>query len=97
MSVKQHDDDTMVDMCLSQLGSYVRQRRTDLGLTQTSLGARIGWTQERVSILENARYGMPSVWALLDIAAGLDVRLVDLLTAIGLVDVEDVTPLADRA
>ncbi len=65
------------------LGAFVRERRGALGLTQTQLGDRTGWMQERVSILENGKYGMPSLPALVRLASALECRLSQLLSAIG--------------
>lgn len=77
--------DTLMDndLRLDDLGRYIRERRAELGLTQVQLAARVGWTQERVSLLENARYGMPSVPSLIRLAQGLEVPLNDLIVAAG--------------
>src|SRR5947209_8594202 len=68
---------------LVALGAYVRERRKILGLTQTQLGQRLGWLQERISILEHGRYGLPSLPALTLLAEALGSEPADLLRAIG--------------
>ncbi len=68
---------------LESLGTYIRGRRQALGLTQTQLGQRLGWMQERVSILENGKYGMPSLPALARLAIACEVPLMDILRAAG--------------
>jgi len=68
---------------LESLGSFIRSRRQALGLTQTQLGERLGWMQERVSILENAKYGMPSLPALARLAIACEVPLMQILRAVG--------------
>jgi two-component system, OmpR family, sensor kinase len=68
---------------LEGLGQYIRSRRQALGLTQTQLGQRLGWMQERVSILENGKYGMPSLPALARLAVACEVPLMDILRAAG--------------
>src|SRR5437588_436614 len=65
------------------LGAFIRARRMERGLTQTQLAERVGWVQERISLLENAKYGMPSIPALARLASGLDTRLFELLAAAG--------------
>lgn len=68
---------------LQALGAFVRQRRQSLGLTQTELGYTFGWTQERISILEHGKYGMPSLPVLARLAGGLHTSLNEVLNAIG--------------
>ncbi len=68
---------------LESLGNYIRGRRQVLGLTQTQLGQRLGWMQERVSILENGKYGMPSLPALARLAIACEVPLMGILRAAG--------------
>lgn len=68
---------------LERLGAYVRARRLALGLTQTQLGQRLAWTQERVSILEHGKYGMPSLPALARLAIACEVSLMDILKSAG--------------
>ena len=69
---------------LVALGSLARERRKELGLTQTELGDRLGWAQERVSLLENGKYGLPSLPQLCRLADGLELSFDDLLRTIGL-------------
>ena len=60
---------------LVRLGRYVRARRRELGLTQTDLAERLGYVQERISLLENGKYGLPSVTSLKALADALQVTL----------------------
>jgi transcriptional regulator with XRE-family HTH domain len=66
-----------------QFGAYIRTRRQELQLTQRVLAARCGWTQERISILERGRYGIPSIRGFVTRAADLEVNLADLIEAAG--------------
>lgn len=68
---------------LQTLGAFVRTRRRALGLTQTDLAERLGWSQERVSVLESGKYGMPSLHALALLATGLEISLADVIEAVG--------------
>lgn len=68
---------------LAGLGAFIRSRRKRLRLTQTQLGERLGWSQERVSVIENGRYGVPSLHALIQIAEALDAPFADILEAVG--------------
>lgn len=71
---------------LRSLGTYIRERRKALGMTQSQLAERLGWTQERISTMENAKYGVPAVPALGRLASALDVSLLDVLRAVGIDD-----------
>jgi transcriptional regulator with XRE-family HTH domain len=68
---------------LEGLGHFVRERRRTLGLTQEQLGRRLDWVQERISMLENAKYGMPSMGAMACLADALEVEHIELLRAAG--------------
>jgi transcriptional regulator with XRE-family HTH domain len=68
---------------LHGLGTFIRERRASLHLTQTQLAERLGWTQERISVLENAKYGVPSLQALIRLAEALEVPLDALIEAAG--------------
>lgn len=68
---------------LIRLGRLIRDRRQELGLTQAEFGRRLGWAQERISILENAKYGIPSLPALVHLADALEMPLPDFLTTAG--------------
>jgi transcriptional regulator with XRE-family HTH domain len=68
---------------LRSLGAFVRARRESLGLTQMDLGRRIGYYQERVSAIERGVYGLPSLPAMEELAAALEVDLCDLVEAAG--------------
>ena len=68
---------------LAALGTFIRTRRQELGLTQSELGARLGYVQERVSLLEHGKYGMPSLPALAAMAEALELPLGKILQAAG--------------
>jgi transcriptional regulator with XRE-family HTH domain len=71
-----------------RLGTFIRERRQDLGLTQEELAERIGDTvrQAEVSRLENNRIAMPRRERLTAVAAALDVSLGELLVRTGWMD-----------
>ena len=69
---------------LIAFGTFIRDRRKDLGLTQSELGARIGWAQERVSVLERGKYGLPSLPQLCRLADALAISLGWLLQELGI-------------
>lgn len=73
---------------LEALGRFIRERRRSLGLTQTELGARLGWVQERVSLLENGKYGTPSLPMLAALAEALEVGQADVLATAGYLEEE---------
>lgn len=75
--------DTEVAARLHRLGAYIRARRQSLGLTQTQLGKRLGYYQERISAIERGTYGMPSLPACADLADALEVGLGELIEAAG--------------
>jgi transcriptional regulator with XRE-family HTH domain len=68
---------------MKALGQFIRDRRRELGLTQTQLGARIGYYQERISSLECGTYGIPSLHSMHELAAALEVPVGQLLAAAG--------------
>jgi signal transduction histidine kinase/transcriptional regulator with XRE-family HTH domain len=68
---------------LPEFGMFIRQQRTHLNLTQVQLAERLGWTQERISVLEHGRYGMPSLPALVRLAEALEVPTLALLEHLG--------------
>src|SRR5947209_1318829 len=65
------------------LGQFILERRTSLGLTQAQLADRVGWTQERISIMEHGKYGMPSLPSLSRLEIALGCKLSELLAAAG--------------
>ncbi|GAC1627465.1 MAG: hypothetical protein NVS4B2_07650 [Chloroflexota bacterium] len=71
------------DATLQALGAFIREQRNQLDLTQAQLAERLGWVQERISILENGKYGLPSLPGLAHIATALDVPLSALLEVVG--------------
>lgn len=77
---------------LQGLGTFIRERRRQLGLTQTQLGRRIGYYQERISALERGTYGLPSLPALEELAQALECELVELLCACGYLERRTVHP-----
>jgi transcriptional regulator with XRE-family HTH domain len=68
---------------LTGMGRFIRERRSALQLTQVQLAEQLSWTQERISVLERGKYGMPSVQALAQLAAALHCSLVEILDAAG--------------
>ena len=68
---------------LQALGAYVRAQRQSLGLTQTQLGKRLGYYQERISAIERGTYGMPSLPACAELADALEIGLGELIEAAG--------------
>src|SRR5947209_7402594 len=68
---------------LQALGRFIRDQRQRLDLTQTQLAERLGWVQERISVLENGKYGMPSIPAMARLAEGLETSLQSLMEAAG--------------
>jgi transcriptional regulator with XRE-family HTH domain len=71
------------DTDLTSLGAFIKERRRVLRLTQTELAERIGCTQERISLLENGKYGMPSLPGLVTLAHALEVPLDAIVAAAG--------------
>ena len=64
-------------------GVFLREHRQVLGWTQEQLAHRVQWTQERISRLENGKYGMPRLPALARLAAGLEMPPSEMLAAAG--------------
>jgi transcriptional regulator with XRE-family HTH domain len=69
----------------ASLGTFIRERRLELGLTQEELAARVGLTtrQAEISRLEQGRIALPRRERLEAIAAALDVSLGELLVRTG--------------
>ena len=82
---------------LERLGRFVRDSRLRLGLSQAQLARRVGWSQERVSVLEHGTYGLPSLPKLDRLATALDVPLADMLEALGYVVRDEVETTAREA
>ena len=57
---------------LARLGTTIRDHRKELDLTQSQLADRLGWTQERISVLETGKYGLPSLPLLSHLAGALE-------------------------
>jgi transcriptional regulator with XRE-family HTH domain len=68
---------------LVALGTFVRTRRRTLELTQDQLAERLGWVQERISLLEHGKYGLPSLPSLALLASAIESELGDLLVSAG--------------
>ena len=68
---------------LLRLGATIRDRRRHLNLTQVQLAERLGWTQERISVLESGKYGLPSLPLLAHLAGALELPLSGLMDAVG--------------
>jgi GAF domain-containing protein len=77
------EDDADKAADLDALGRFVRARRVALGLNQTALAQRVGWGQERISLVENGRYGLPSIPQLARLAMACECTLLDVLRAAG--------------
>ena len=69
----------------NELGTYVRDRRVELGLSQEALAERIGGTasQAEISRLERGHVMLPRKARMEDLAAALNVSLGDLLVRSG--------------
>lgn len=93
--------DSSTEIYQHALGNLTRDRRKALGMTQTQLGQRLGWAQERVSILEHGTYGMPSLSQLSRLAHALEMSLGEVLHAMGFEEIggseTSVSPILDRA
>lgn len=68
---------------LVALGEFIRTRRHTLELTQEQLAERLGWVQERISLLEHGKYGMPSLPSLARLATAVEMELGDVLVSVG--------------
>ncbi|HLJ66612.1 MAG TPA: ATP-binding protein [Chloroflexota bacterium] len=68
---------------LEALGIFILARRTSMGLSQTQFAECIGWTPERVSLLERGPYSMPSLPTLERMAATLHTTLGDVVQVSG--------------
>jgi transcriptional regulator with XRE-family HTH domain len=71
---------------LEGLGTFIRTRRHTLELTQAQLAERLGWVQERISLLEHGKYGMPSLPSLARLATAVETGLGDVLVSAGYQD-----------
>lgn len=68
---------------LPRLGATIRDHRKKMELTQSQLADRLGWSQERVSLLETGKYGLPSLPLLAHLAEALELPLSSLMEAVG--------------
>jgi transcriptional regulator with XRE-family HTH domain len=81
MELVSHSNGTSVD--LDGLGHFVRAHRQTLDLTQQQLAQRLGWVQERISLLEHGKYGLPSLPSLARLADALEIELGRILVSVG--------------
>ncbi len=79
------------------LGTFIRERRMELGLTQEELAERVseGVRQSEISRLEHDRVTLPRRARLEQIAAALDVSMGDLMVRTGWMDEENRSSLSD--
>ncbi|MBA3275627.1 MAG: helix-turn-helix domain-containing protein [Chloroflexia bacterium] len=79
------------------LGTFIRERRMELGLTQEELAERVGEgvRQSEISRLEHDRVTLPRRARLEQIAAALDVSMGDLMVRTGWMDEENRSSLSD--
>jgi transcriptional regulator with XRE-family HTH domain len=70
---------------LNPIGSFVRERRQDLGLTQEQLAERVGgsYGQSDISRIERGHIELPRIGTLVKLAESLEVPVGDLLIASG--------------
>jgi len=66
------------------LARFIRERRTELRLAQVQLAERLRWRQERISMLESGKYGLPSILALSRLATAVESSLLEMLEATGI-------------
>jgi transcriptional regulator with XRE-family HTH domain len=73
------------DLMPQTLGTFIRERRQDMGLTQEELAERVGdgVRQAEISRLEHNQISMPRRTRLEQLAAALDVSLGELLIRTG--------------
>jgi len=78
------------------LGTFIRERRMDLGLTQEQLAERVGGgvRQSEISRLEHDGIALPRRTRLEEIAAALEVSIGDLLVTTGWMDEENRSSLS---
>lgn len=78
------------------LGTFIRERRQDLGLTQEQLAERVGdgVRQSEISRLEHDGIALPRRGRLERIAAALEVTVGDLMVTTGWMDEEHVGAMA---
>ena len=68
---------------MTTLGEYVRDRRTELGLTVTALAESAELSKSEISALERGRIGLPGADKRRRLAAALGVSHLDVLIAAG--------------
>ena len=66
-----------------RFGSWLRDRREEIGLAQNELAARAGMTRGLISAYERGRIGVPTANRRRKLADALSVRHIDLLVAAG--------------
>ncbi len=79
------------------LGTFIRERRMELGLTQEELAERVGEgvRQSEISRLEHDRVTLPRRGRMEQIAAALDVSMGDLMVRTGWMDEENRSSLSE--
>jgi transcriptional regulator with XRE-family HTH domain len=73
----------IIPLMETSLGSYLRRRRTQLGMTQEALGERSGLTKGYLSQVESGRIGFPGADIRRRLAKALGVTHLELLIAAG--------------
>lgn len=77
--------------CMDTLGSYIKQRRELLGISQTDLAANLDMPRAHLAQIESRKIALPNAGLRRRLAAVLGVRHVDLLVAAGELDVTEVS------
>jgi transcriptional regulator with XRE-family HTH domain len=75
---------------MDTLGSYIRERREALNLTQGELAEEAGTSRAYMSQIESGKVGLPNAALRRGIAAALGVRHIDLLVASGEISPDEV-------
>lgn len=77
----------------SGIGSYVKARRTDLGLTQEELSTRSGVGRAQIAQIEGGRVALPGADPRRRLAKALGVSHLDMLIAAGEITEDEIQPL----
>ena len=83
-------------MC-REMGTFIRERRQHLGLSQEELANRVGgaYSQSDISRLERGHIGLPRLSTIVRLATSLEVSIGDLLIAGGWFDDTHLTRVHD--
>jgi len=89
----------MASFMQKTLGTFIRERRMDLGLTQEQLAERVGEgvRQSEISRLEHDGIALPRRSRMEEIAAALEVSIGDLLVTTGWMDEDHRSALSPDA